>query len=347
MTGERRPHLPRPTYAPALLALGLMTLLWGAVTTWVISAVGLILTGLASVRWIRDLSAEPHIALAEAEKKRGPEERAAARVKTAASDETVTYQPGLHWYAMLLSACTLALLVTGALVTSHDLTPSALLKQTHLIAGIAVGLLSLGLALWTAKGPAVSSRLGWLVVAGAVVLSVLGRPNIVVAVFHAWLAQLFFALTVVVALVTSQSWIHPVPVEAPGRLRLPMLSLVAVVLMLLQVGMGAAVRHRAMGAVPHIVGALVVTIVLLLTAILVTNQVPEHAALHPAAKTLIGLTFTQVMLGMGAFITRLMAEESSLAVVIPSVSHVATGSLTLAATVTVALLIRRCAREVG
>ena len=141
---------------------------------------------------------------------------------------------------------------------------------------------------------------------------------------------------------TSRSWIEPSPqVDDPGRVPLRTLSAIAVVLIVLQVGLGAAVRHREMSAVPHIVGALIVTIVLLLLAILVTHQFPEHPALNPAARTLIGLTFTQVMLGMAAFITRLMAEESSLAVTIPSVTHVAVGSLTLAATVVLTLLIHR------
>jgi hypothetical protein len=46
---------PRPTYAPALMAGGLMFLLWGAATAWPVSLAGLLLIGIASVRWIRDL----------------------------------------------------------------------------------------------------------------------------------------------------------------------------------------------------------------------------------------------------------------------------------------------------
>ena len=44
---------------------------------------------------------------------------------------------------------------------------------------------------------------------------------------------------------------------------------------------------------------------------------------------------------MGAFITRMMAAEASPAVVIPSVAHVAAGSLTLGAAVFLALEIWR------
>ena len=48
-------HLPKPTYAPALMALGLMFTLWGAATSWMVSALGLAMVGAAAHRWIRDL----------------------------------------------------------------------------------------------------------------------------------------------------------------------------------------------------------------------------------------------------------------------------------------------------
>ena len=48
-------RLPRPSYAPPLLAVGLMFLVWGAVTTWIISATGILITTLGCLRWIGDL----------------------------------------------------------------------------------------------------------------------------------------------------------------------------------------------------------------------------------------------------------------------------------------------------
>ena len=83
-----------------------------------------------------------------------------------------------------------------------------------------------------------------------------------------------------------------------------------------------------------------VTIVILLLGVLVTQQFPDDRTLAPA-KALMGIMFVQVRLGMGAFVTRLMAEEASPAVVIRRVAHVAVGSLTLGATVFLALEIRR------
>ncbi len=61
--GELRPgwsrpkpeHVPRPTYWPAVLAFGITFLLWGIITTYIISAIGIVLMGIAIGGWIGDL----------------------------------------------------------------------------------------------------------------------------------------------------------------------------------------------------------------------------------------------------------------------------------------------------
>jgi hypothetical protein len=45
-------RVPEPTYWPATLALGIVLLLWGVVTSVVISAVGLLVTVVALGGWI-------------------------------------------------------------------------------------------------------------------------------------------------------------------------------------------------------------------------------------------------------------------------------------------------------
>ncbi|MGH9355185.1 MAG: hypothetical protein ACRD10_03560, partial [Terriglobia bacterium] len=52
---EKTPH---PTYAPATLGLGVVCMLWGLVTTPLISLVGAILFGIALAVWIGDLRHE-------------------------------------------------------------------------------------------------------------------------------------------------------------------------------------------------------------------------------------------------------------------------------------------------
>jgi uncharacterized membrane protein len=49
--------MTRPTsYAPIVLAAGVMLALWGAVTTWIVSLIGLLAIGFGVARWKKDLN---------------------------------------------------------------------------------------------------------------------------------------------------------------------------------------------------------------------------------------------------------------------------------------------------
>jgi hypothetical protein len=51
--------MTRPTsYAPIVLAAGVMLTLWGAASSWIVSAAGLIVIGIGTVRWIQDIRHE-------------------------------------------------------------------------------------------------------------------------------------------------------------------------------------------------------------------------------------------------------------------------------------------------
>jgi hypothetical protein len=50
--------IPHPTYAPATVALGIAGLLWGLVTTPIISLIGAVLFGIGLASWIGDLRHE-------------------------------------------------------------------------------------------------------------------------------------------------------------------------------------------------------------------------------------------------------------------------------------------------
>ncbi|MBV9768669.1 MAG: hypothetical protein JOZ32_03785 [Bryobacterales bacterium] len=48
----------RTSYAPIVLAAGVMLALWGAASTWILSAAGLIVIGIGAARWRRDIQSE-------------------------------------------------------------------------------------------------------------------------------------------------------------------------------------------------------------------------------------------------------------------------------------------------
>lgn len=57
-TKPRAQVIPRPTYAPAVTAIAVICLLWGLVTTFLISLLGLILLVAGLAYWIGELRHE-------------------------------------------------------------------------------------------------------------------------------------------------------------------------------------------------------------------------------------------------------------------------------------------------
>ena len=254
---------------------------------------------------------------------------------------------GLFRYSVLVSACTLFLVITGSVATTNEDRPMYALGEYHSWTGLAVGLLVLGLAVWLQK---VEKRrwvrgLGWAAVAGVAVLAILGllpdpQPT-AVRVAHAFLAQLFFSTVVTIAISTSGSWMRgPSPVEDKSPLRL--LAKITPFLVAAQVSLGVAYRQGAMDVLPHIIGALVVTLFILGLAMSVIYR-PEHEALRPAGKVLLGVAATQVFLGLTLF-SLLSMDLDPVVTIVVNLIHETTGALTLAATVVMSLLVLRTVR---
>jgi heme a synthase len=258
--------------------------------------------------------------------------------------------PGLHRYTVLLAACTLFLIVTGASVTN---TSEFFPEPVHRDIGISVGILTIGLAIWLSRGDRRGwlRRLGWISVAMIAAEAIIGRHDVLQAaprafgIVHACLAQFFFCAVVAIAVFTSRNWHQgPEPVQDHGWPSLRSLSIVTPLLVLSQVTLGAFLRHRSLGATPHIISAMIVAFLVLAVGVFVTQQFPDHRSLRPAAIAMMGITLAQVFLGIGALTTRMVGEENGLPVKLSTAAHVTTGALTLAASVVIAILIRRHVR---
>src|SRR5512143_721490 len=283
--------------------------------------------------------------------------------------------PWLHRYATLVAVCTLLLVLAGASVTSKEaglsvpdwplsygqvipqMTGGVLFETGHRMIATIVGILTILLAIWIARvekpphGRAWMRRLGWAAVSLVVAQGLLGGATVLllqpapISIAHACLAQLFFSVTVAIAVFTSRNWQQgPEPVEDYGRPSLRSLAILTPVLVLVQIGLGAGFRHRAFGLMPHVIGAMIVPLAILLVGMFVQHQFPKHRALRPAATGLLVITMSQVLLGLAAYIARINAAEYPLAMVLTTVAHVATGGLTLAASVVLAIQIRRNVR---
>ena len=273
----------------------------------------------------------------------------------------------LHRFAVLLAVCTLLLVIAGASVTSNqaglsvpdwplsygqvmpEMKGGVFYEHGHRMIASFVGFLTVILAiwLWRSEPRPWLRRLGLIALAAVILQGVLGGMTVLfmlpkaVSISHACLAQLFFSCTVAIALFTSPGWRNgPEVVDDTGWPSIRSLALFASVLTLAQVALGAAFRHRAFGILPHVAGAVIVTIILITVATFVLVQFPRHAQLSRAAGALIGITTIQIILGVFAYVTRLNhwdAAYPTAALVASTVAHVAFGALTLASSVVLTL----------
>lgn len=281
----------------------------------------------------------------------------------------------LHRYAVLWSFCTLFLVVAGGLVTSNDaglsvpdwplsygrLMPpmegNIFYEHGHRMVATTVGLLTIIMAvwLWRAETRRWMRNLGWIALLAVITQGVLGGLTVIfllpkpVSIGHACLAQLFFSTTVAMAVLTSENWKRgPRPVDDSGSPSVHWLALAAPAGVFAQIALGAAARHQAFGILPHVIGAVGATGLVLWLAVRVFVQHPEHDVLRRWALALLAITFVQVFLGIGAYMSRLATSDAPqpMPVMVSfTVAHVATGALTLAASVVLAIQIFRNVRR--
>ena len=281
----------------------------------------------------------------------------------------------MHSYTIVVAVFTLLLVSAGALVTSNDaglsvpdwplsygkLMPrmegGVMYEHGHRMIATTVGLLTIILAVWLWRAEA-RRWLRWLGVAAllsVIIQGILGGMTVVyllpapISVSHATLAQLFFTATVAIALFTSSGWKRgPEPVDDAGWPSIHRLAIAAPHFALLQLILGAAHRHQAMSLVPHLVGAVVAAGVLVWASVLVLMRFAGHASLRRTASVVLAATFSQVFLGIFAYMGRIASIEAAkpvLAMVVFTVLHVAVGALTLAFSTLLAIQVRRHVRR--
>jgi len=277
----------------------------------------------------------------------------------------------LHRFSIFLAICTLFLVVAGASVTSNqaglsvpdwplsygqvmpEMTGGVFFEHGHRMIASAVGFLTIILAVWLWRSDERQwvRRLGWALLAAVIAQGVLGGMTVLfllppaVSISHACLAQVFFAATVAMTLFTSPGWRQePVLLADQGWPSLRSLAILTPMLVLLQVALGAGYRHRAFGIIPHVIGAMFVGAIILMFAVFVMLQYPNHRALWRSGAALASIILIQLLLGVVAYFTRINSLDSpapEAAMVWSTVLHVAFGALTMGATMVTAIQVLR------
>src|SRR5205085_9970417 len=200
---------------------------------------------------------------------------------------------GVHRFAVFVACATFFLIIAGANVTSHDaglatsdwplsngqvfpkMVGNLFWEHGHRLVATAVGLLTIALAVYIQlreSRPWVK-RLGWSALAAVVAQGLLGGLTVklnlplVVSAAHATLAQLFFLITVSLAVFTSQRWseVRPLTIESDDSASLRPMCVASLAVILTQLVLGATLRHSATWdqdlptplLVAHICGAIV------------------------------------------------------------------------------------------
>ena len=278
---------------------------------------------------------------------------------------------GLHRLAILLSCMTIVLLGAGALVTSNEAGDSVpdwpfsfgrwLISSNNFVANVRfeyshrviagiVGVTTLLLAVWAqfTEGRSWVRKLGWIAFAGVAVQAGIGGVRVLfpeykalIAVPHALVAQSFFAVVVAIVVFTSRGWSAPHAVRSDaGGMPIRKLVAASVGAVLIQLVLGAGFRHQAFGIIPHIVGALAVTLLIVSTVIAVMRRHGDDDYLAKPGKAALGLLVVQLCLGVAAYFARLAAasDPQPLEPMISlTVAHLVAGGLTLATIVVLAL----------
>jgi cytochrome c oxidase assembly protein subunit 15 len=278
--------------------------------------------------------------------------------------------PALHRLALLTAGTTFLLIIAGALVVGFDaglavpdwplsfgtwmppMVGGVFYEHGHRMIAAVVGVLTTVLAVWLGlrdprrwvKGLGIAAWVAVVIQAILGGLTVLYLLPVPILIAHAALAQTFFCIVLSLALFTSRFWEQNASREGaipPGFEKLAVAATGAVFLQLL---LGAALRHKALGVVPHVMGATLATVLVGLLCYQAVVILAERDPLRRAARWVGGLLIVQLALGAFSYSFRLAAQEAAApqaAVVIVTTAHVGCGALLLGGSVLLTLLVRR------
>ena len=281
---------------------------------------------------------------------------------------------GAHRFAVATASVTVLLLMAGALVTSNDAADSVpdwplaygriipplvggiRYEFAHRVFAATVTILTVILAVWLARQrhpPRSQTRLDR---AGSGHRASSSRRSACAskAIRHSLprctprLAQIFFVTVVSLALITSAWWQNAVAsLDDRGSPRLRPLAAITTAAIFVQLILGAGFRHGAFGILPHLIGFVVVTFLIVWTCRSIRKRFGQVRDLRRWGILLQAFLGTQILLGFAAYwavVQAMHATQPSMSYVFITVAHVLVGALTLASSVVLTLSCYRIIR---
>jgi cytochrome c oxidase assembly protein subunit 15 len=237
-------------------------------------------------------------------------------------------------------------------------------EHAHRLFGALVGITTVTLAvrLWRRETRAWIQRLGMFAVVLVVIQGILGglrvtggftlstspedmAPSILLAITHGVFGQLFLALIVTLAVVTSRWWREGPPAEertstaSDRSVQLGLVSLLA-----LQLVFGAVQRHVAQGLLIHVTLAAIVVVVAIAAGARAWGLYHGVWPVQRLGQSVLALVSVQVTLGIAALAVtqgRAVVGDPTTVEVSLATAHQACGALLLAVSVALMVWTRR------
>jgi heme A synthase len=267
--------------------------------------------------------------------------------------------PGVSRLAAVTTGLALVTGAAGAVLTSNftlhaDRALIAQVGRVHQDLGLAVSVLTVALLIWLrpTNTPDWLRAITWAAVGTVAVEAALSMLQVKAplpewqSLSHAILAPVIVALIAAVGCFTLPEWqMDPDRVSLSEWPLLPVAAKAAPMIVLLQVAMGVAYRHKEWGVMPHMAGAMFVAAVMLVVPVMLLQHFPQHPSLRPVAIAAMSTALLQITLGIAAFVMRLLDFDTSVTFIALTSSHASVGALTLAASLVMAIEVSRCTPE--
>jgi len=291
------------------------------------------------------------------------------------------YHPALNRFTILTTFLTWILIIAGSLVTSTEsglsvpdwplsygqvfppMVGGIRFEHTHRVIAGLVALLTLIQTIWiwrteTRKWVKRLSLFSFIlivmqaVLGGLTVLLLLPPP---ISILHAFTAQTFFSILVIIGLTGTHYWWKNYEAAPPvnvacGPKNLLLFSRLTLASLFLQLIFGAMKRHHVAGMHLHFLGALLVVVMTFSTFTYINKCFAQKKDVWVSGLLLCVLVLAELFLGLHAYAVRLRNADEivpSTETVLGTASHVAVGALVLASATVLFLIclgIRRNAR---
>lgn len=268
----------------------------------------------------------------------------------------------VHRFAQFTAGVAFLTICAGGMVTSTgsgmadpvwpvsrpNLIGGLLFEHGHRMIATILGLCTLVLSLWLIfREPRTwVRRLGLAAFVIVACQGLLGALTVMlklppaVSIVHAALAEIFFCVMMVLSIATSRAGADTKLPASDEHRSLFRSALATVIVIFLQILVGAMARHLGGGYIVHVMGALVATLFVVMTVSSVYGQANNPRAVsRPALIMVIALGIQWILgpLSWALTLGKVISDTpTALGIAIPITLHVVTGAVILAASVVLA-----------